>query len=517
MPDALRQCAHHADLGPRHHAGRPAPGPSDRDGNVGEDRRRRGRLRYAAATAPAIRVELREGETQAIPPWRRPRGRAVGCRALRRRVLRRGPWRPIPTGVRRSQGRAPRADGRRAAIRHAGPGSSAPNAARCSTAESHRVDARPRGHQVMGLATAWSETGGPASSHSRRADGRPSRREAGHGRLWRRRTRDDRGGKRRITQDHRDRGPSCKSQAGVNFGIGLIDCALRADPAPLEAAIAAQPATGLGELRGLLVMGGPGPRRRHHHRHSGSTTPSWHDGPPMPGARSWSPAEPRERSRPTRASARWRCSSPCSTLSTCRCSPPGGSPPGADWPPFWSPGRPVYGWERRFAACPESLISDQARQALLRASGADTAVTRPFDVARQISMAGRIPRTRAPQRLHQPVVRPRGATRPRPRCTRRFGGWHCHPRRRTGTGQHGPRSRHSCRIAQRRSYHRAAASTRPRFCDHGLTQSSPAVSCCPAESRRLTRISERRRFALDLRAPTRRSRSRRVSGDPRRG
>ena len=28
----------------------------------------RGRLRYTAATAPAIRVELREGETQAIPP-----------------------------------------------------------------------------------------------------------------------------------------------------------------------------------------------------------------------------------------------------------------------------------------------------------------------------------------------------------------------------------------------------------------------------------------------------------------
>jgi nitronate monooxygenase len=33
-----------------------------------------------------------------------------------------------------------------------------------------------------------------------------------------------------------------------------------------------------------------------------------------------------------------------------------------------------------FAACPESLISDPARQALLRASGADTVVTRAFDV-----------------------------------------------------------------------------------------------------------------------------------------
>ncbi|MGO8863674.1 MAG: NAD(P)H-dependent flavin oxidoreductase [Acidimicrobiales bacterium] len=34
-----------------------------------------------------------------------------------------------------------------------------------------------------------------------------------------------------------------------------------------------------------------------------------------------------------------------------------------------------------FAACPESLISDPARQALLRASGADTVVTTAFDVA----------------------------------------------------------------------------------------------------------------------------------------
>jgi nitronate monooxygenase len=34
-----------------------------------------------------------------------------------------------------------------------------------------------------------------------------------------------------------------------------------------------------------------------------------------------------------------------------------------------------------FAACPESLISDSARQALLRASGADTVVTSAFDVA----------------------------------------------------------------------------------------------------------------------------------------
>ncbi len=34
-----------------------------------------------------------------------------------------------------------------------------------------------------------------------------------------------------------------------------------------------------------------------------------------------------------------------------------------------------------FAACPESLNTDAARQALLRASGADTVVTRVFDVA----------------------------------------------------------------------------------------------------------------------------------------
>jgi nitronate monooxygenase len=34
-----------------------------------------------------------------------------------------------------------------------------------------------------------------------------------------------------------------------------------------------------------------------------------------------------------------------------------------------------------FAACPESLISDRARQVLLAASGADTVVTRAFDIA----------------------------------------------------------------------------------------------------------------------------------------
>ena len=34
-----------------------------------------------------------------------------------------------------------------------------------------------------------------------------------------------------------------------------------------------------------------------------------------------------------------------------------------------------------FAACPESLISDPARQALLRASGADTVITSAFDAA----------------------------------------------------------------------------------------------------------------------------------------
>jgi len=34
-----------------------------------------------------------------------------------------------------------------------------------------------------------------------------------------------------------------------------------------------------------------------------------------------------------------------------------------------------------FAACPESSLSDSARQALLHASGADTVVTSAFDVA----------------------------------------------------------------------------------------------------------------------------------------
>ena len=172
------------------------------------------------------------------------------------------------------------------------------------------------------------------------------------------------------------------SQAGVNFGIGLIDCALRADPAPLEAAIAAQPllvSVSFGDywswadqVRAAgIITATPDLRPRH-----GTTGRR---------CRGRDPGRPR-----SRGSGHDQPS--IGTLALLE------SVLDAVDVPVLAAGRITTGrglaavlvagasgvWlGTAFAACPESLISDQARQALLRASGADTAVTRPFDVARR--------------------------------------------------------------------------------------------------------------------------------------
>ena len=71
-----------------------------------------GRLRYAAATTPAIRIELGAGATQAIPPGVEHEVEPLGAVRFSHRVLRRGPCRPTQRAFRMSQERAPRASGR---------------------------------------------------------------------------------------------------------------------------------------------------------------------------------------------------------------------------------------------------------------------------------------------------------------------------------------------------------------------------------------------------------------------
>ncbi len=98
-----------------------------------------------------------------------------------------------------------------------------------------------------------------------------------------------------------------------------------------------------------------------------------------------------------------------------------------------------------FAACPESLLSDPARQTLLRASGKDTVVTSAFDVA----LGYPWPR-QFPERVLRNVFTDQWSGHEaqlarRPRRASPLGAWHRRRRRRVGSCQCGPRGRISHR------------------------------------------------------------------------
>jgi len=170
------------------------------------------------------------------------------------------------------------------------------------------------------------------------------------------------------------------SEAGVNFGIGLIDWAVRADPALLEAAIAAQPVL-------VSVSFGDDWSWVDQVRAAGIITATQVYDPVMArraagagvevlvarGAEGGGHGQPSIGTLALLEAVLDAVDVPVLAA--------GGIAAGRGLAAVLAAGGSGVWLGTAFAACPESLISDRARLALLRASGADTVVTRLFDVA----------------------------------------------------------------------------------------------------------------------------------------
>ena len=170
------------------------------------------------------------------------------------------------------------------------------------------------------------------------------------------------------------------SEAGVNFGIGLIDWAVRADPALLEAAIAARPVL-------VSVSFGDDWSWADQVRAAGIVTATQAYDPVMArqaadagvevlvarGAEGGGHGQPSIGTLALLEAVLDSVDVPVLAG--------GGITTGRGLAAVLAAGASGVWLGTAFAACPESLISDQARQALLRASGADTVLTRAFDIS----------------------------------------------------------------------------------------------------------------------------------------
>lgn len=170
------------------------------------------------------------------------------------------------------------------------------------------------------------------------------------------------------------------SEAGVNFGIGLIDWAARADPALLEAAIAAQPVL-------VSVSFGDDWSWVDPVRAAGIVTATQVYDPVMArraagagvevlvarGAEGGGHGQPSIGTLALLEAVLDAVDVPVLAA--------GGITTGRGLAAVLAAGASGAWLGTAFAACPESLISDKARHALLRASGADTVLTRAFDVS----------------------------------------------------------------------------------------------------------------------------------------
>ncbi len=169
-------------------------------------------------------------------------------------------------------------------------------------------------------------------------------------------------------------------EAGIGFGIGLIDWAVRRDPVLLEAAIAARPALvsvsfgddwswvdlvhAAGIVTATQVYDSDQARR---------AADAGIEVLVARGAEGGGHGQPTIGTLPLLDSVLDAVDAPVLAA--------GGITTGRGVAAVLAAGASGVWMGTAFAACPESLISEPARQALLRASGADTVVTSAFDVA----------------------------------------------------------------------------------------------------------------------------------------
>ena len=247
-------------------------------------------------------------------------------------------------------------------------------------AGSTMLAARPRVPPDDGTVHGVVRGGGPGSPHPQRADGRRGRREVGHGGLCRRRTGDDRGGERRVNEDSSKPRPVIREKQGSSFGIGLIDWAVQRDPSLLDAAIAARPvliSVSFGDnwswVDPVHAAGIVAATQVYDADQARRAADAGIEVLVARGAEGGGHGQPTIGTLPLLESVLYAVDGPVLAA--------GGISTGRGIAAVLAAGASGVWLGTAFAACPESLISDPARQALLRASGADTVVTSAFDVA----------------------------------------------------------------------------------------------------------------------------------------